>query len=169
MTSTSTDFKPTIEDFDQWTEKNDEEAFASIAQNYKVRHIIKGDVYWALVPGGRTYKLPLSMSIDDFTRLSNTSDDTESVEQLKRILSAFAGDKQAKALNGEPVQVVFNLLSDYATLSCARREPHWENPMVLPPARRTWECDPSRFHGTWVESAGRSWRQAPLRRRDSAP
>lgn len=79
MTSTSTDFKPTVEDFDQWTEKNDEEAFASIAQNYKVRHIIKGDVYWALVPGGRTYKLPLSMSIDDFTRLSNTSDDTESV------------------------------------------------------------------------------------------
>ena len=78
-----------------------------------MRHIIKGDVYWALVPGGRTYKLPLSMSIDDFTRLSNTSDDTESVEQLKRILSAFAGDKQAKALNGEPVQVVFNLLSDY--------------------------------------------------------
>lgn len=113
MTSTSTDFKPTVEDFDQWTEENDEEAFASIAQNYKVRHIIKGDVYWALVPGGRTYKLPLSMSIDDFTRLSNTSDDTESVEQLKRILSAFAGDKQAKALNGEPVQVVFNLLSDY--------------------------------------------------------
>lgn len=113
MTSTSTDFKPTVEDFDQWTEKNDEEAFASIAQNYKVRHIIKGDVYWALVPGGRTYKLPLSMSIDDFTKLSNTSDDTESVEQLKRILSAFAGDKQAKALNGEPVQVVFNLLSDY--------------------------------------------------------
>lgn len=113
MTSTSTDFKPTVEDFDQWTEKNDEEAFPSIAQNYKVRHIIKGDVYWALVPGGRTYKLPLSMSIDDFTRLSNTSDDTESVEQLKRILSAFAGDKQAKALNGEPVQVVFNLLSDY--------------------------------------------------------
>lgn len=44
MTSTSTDFKPTVEDFDQWTEKNDEEAFASIAQNYKVRHIIKGDV-----------------------------------------------------------------------------------------------------------------------------
>lgn len=78
-----------------------------------MRHIIKGDVYWALVPGGRTYKLPLSMSIDDFTKLSNTSDDTESVEQLKRILSAFAGDKQAKALNGEPVQVVFNLLSDY--------------------------------------------------------
>lgn len=102
MTSTSTDFKPTVEDFDQWTGKNDEEAFASIAQNYKVRHIIKGDVYWALVPGGRTYKLPLSMSIDDFTRLSNTSDDTESVEQLKRILSAFAGDKQAKQLNGEP-------------------------------------------------------------------
>ena len=98
MTSTSTDFKPTVEDFDQWTEKNDEEAFASIAQNYKVRHIIKGDVYWALVPGGRTYKLPLSMSIDDFTRLSNTSDDTESVEQLKRMLSAFAGtghDRQA--------------------------------------------------------------------------
>ena len=71
------------------------------------------DGTYPLVPGGRTYKLPLSMSIDDFTRLSNTSDDTESVEQLKRILSAFAGDKQAKALNGEPVQVVFNLLSDY--------------------------------------------------------
>ena len=53
------------------------------------------------------------MSIDDFTRLSNTSDDTESVEQLKRMLSAFAGDKQAEQLNGEPVQVVFNLLSDY--------------------------------------------------------
>ena len=29
------------------------------------------------------------------------------------MLSAFAGDKQAEQLNGEPVQVVFNLLSDY--------------------------------------------------------
>ena len=104
---------PTIAEFDDWDETKETEALAEVAKQVKVRHIIKGDVYWALVPGGRTYKLPLSMSIDDFTRLSNTSDDTESVEQLKRILSAFAGDKQAKALNGEPVQVVFNLLSDY--------------------------------------------------------
>ncbi len=57
------------------------------------------------------------LSIHDFEALSSAADDSESIEQIKRILTQFAGEEQAKKLEDGPTQIAFNLLQDYgATL-----------------------------------------------------
>lgn len=106
----------TIEEFDAWNDKAEAEALAAAAQKVSVRHIIKNNEYWALTPSGHIYKLPLFLSIENFDALSNAASDTESVEQIKRILAVFAGDEQAKQLEREPMQVAFNLIQDYGQL-----------------------------------------------------
>lgn len=104
---------PSIAEFEDWDEIREAEALAEVANQVKVRHIIKNSEYWALTPGGTVYKLPLYLSIADFEALSNTQTDTESLEQVKRILTVFAGDEQAERLEHEPMQVAFNLIQDY--------------------------------------------------------
>ena len=104
---------PTIAEFDDWDETKETEALAEVAKQVKVRHIIKNNEYWALTPGGTVYKLPLYLSIADFEALSGASTDTDSLDQVKRILTVFAGDEQAKQLEREPMQVAFNLIQDY--------------------------------------------------------
>lgn len=112
MTS-NTEWTPNTADFDAWTDVAEAEAIAQVGERVKVRHLIKNDEYWALAPGGTIYKLPLFLSIADFEALSNTQTDTESIEQVKRILTVFAGDEQAERLEHEPMQVAFNLIQDY--------------------------------------------------------
>lgn len=104
---------PSIAEFEDWDETREAEALAEVANQVKVRHIIKNNEYWALTSGGTVYKLPLYLSIADFEALSNTQTDTESLDQVKRILTVFAGDEQAKQLEREPMQVAFNLIQDY--------------------------------------------------------
>ena len=104
---------PSIAEFDDWDETKETEALAEVANQVKVRHIIKDNEYWALTPGGTVYKLPLYLSIADFEALSGASTDTDSLDQVKRILTVFAGDEQAKQLEREPMQVAFNLIQDY--------------------------------------------------------
>lgn len=112
-----TNTTPTLADFDNWTEQDESNAIAEAAAKTKIRHIIKNGEYWALAPGGSIYKLPLFLSISDFEALSAATDDTESIEQINRILTVFAGEDQAKQLEKEPYQVAINLLQDYgATL-----------------------------------------------------
>ena len=104
---------PSIAEFEDWDETREAEALAEVANQVKVRHIIKNNEYWALAPGGTVYKLPLYLSIADFEALSGASTDTDSLDQVKRILTVFAGDEQAKQLEREPMQVAFNLIQDY--------------------------------------------------------
>ena len=104
---TATEWTPTLEDFENWTDDDEQSALDAIASRMKIRHIIKNDEYWALAPGGVIYKLPMFLSIHDFEALSSAADDSESIEQIKRILTQFAGEEQ----------IAFNLLQDYgATL-----------------------------------------------------
>lgn len=118
MTTTAKEWTPTPADFDDWDETKEKEALAIVAENTKVRHIIKNSEYWALAPGGAIYKLPLYLSISDFEKLSAAETDAESIEQVKLILTAFAGEEQARKLEHEPHQVAINLLMDYgATLA----------------------------------------------------
>lgn len=114
--ATTKAWTPTTADFDAWDEQAEAEAIAETAKQVKVRHIIRNGEYWALAPGGTIYKLPIYLSIADFEALSNTQSDTESIEQVKRILTVFAGEKQAKKLEKEPMQVAFNLIQDYGAL-----------------------------------------------------
>lgn len=116
MATTNKAWTPTTADFDAWNEQDEAEAIAETAKQVKVRHIIKNNEYWALAPSGHIYKLPLFLSIEDFDALSDAASDTESVEQIKRILAVFAGDEQARDLEKEPMQVAFNLLQDYGLM-----------------------------------------------------
>lgn len=116
MATTNKAWTPTTADFDAWNEQDEAEAIAETAKQVKVRHIIKNNEYWALAPSGHIYKLPLFLSIENFDALSNAVSDTESVEQIKRILAVFAGDEQARDLEKEPMQVAFNLLQDYGLM-----------------------------------------------------
>ena len=45
-----------------------------------------------------------------FEALSSAADDSESIEQIKRILTQFAGEEQAKKLEDGPTQIAFSLL-----------------------------------------------------------
>lgn len=113
MTKTN---EPTLDEFDNWTDDDEQVAFENAKKLYQIKHVIKGDTYYARTPDNTLYKLPLSLSIHEFEALSNTDNDVESIAQLKKLLRDFAGAKQAESLEKQPVQVVINLLSDYATI-----------------------------------------------------
>lgn len=139
---------PTIAEFDDWDETKETEALAEVAKQVKVRHIIKNNEYWALTPGGTVYKLPLYLSIADFEALSGASTDTDSLDQVKRILTVFAGDEQAKQLEREPMQVAFNM----GRRSPNRRASNWENRRLLPnPQLRRRSKDTRRLRPIRVE------------------
>jgi hypothetical protein len=104
---------PELSEFDEWDEQAESQALEELAARSKVKHIIKGDLFWALAPRGRIYKLPLALSITDFEALVNAQSDSESIEQIKTILHAFAGEAQAKQLESEPIQVMQAIINDY--------------------------------------------------------
>lgn len=112
----STTSMPSVEEFEHWDDNKDDEAIAQAVNTFKVRHIIKNDKYYARTPNGTIYTLPIALSINDFEALSTLGDDTEAISQLKRIIKAFAGAEQANSIETQPVQVVMNLLNDYATI-----------------------------------------------------
>lgn len=104
---------PELSEFDEWNDEVEAKALEALAASSKTRHIIKGDLFWALAPQGHIYKLPLALSITDFEALANAQTDSESIEQIKSILHAFAGEKQARQLESEPIQVMQSILNDY--------------------------------------------------------
>lgn len=107
---------PSAADFDAWTAEDEEQELEASAERMKVKHLIKGDDVWFLAPNGHIYKLPLTLSIDDFVRLSDLQSNTEQIQTLKDILAAFAGKDAAKKLSKEPAMVPFNILNDYGAI-----------------------------------------------------
>lgn len=104
---------PTVEEFDTWDEKKETEALAKTARQYCVRHIIKGDSVWFLVPGGHVYHLPLNLSIDDFLALEESVSDSDQIKAVAGILESFAGKSEADRLRKEPMLVTLNLIGIY--------------------------------------------------------
>lgn len=104
---------PSADDFDAWTQEDEEKALEASAEQMKVKHLIKDGSVWFLAPHGHIYKLPLNLSIDDFVRLSDLQSNTEQIQTLRDILAAFAGEDAAKELAKEPAMVPFNILNDY--------------------------------------------------------
>ncbi|MCI8753718.1 MAG: hypothetical protein HFJ39_02440 [Bifidobacterium pseudolongum] len=111
------DKTPTKAEFDAWTPETEHEALAAIGEAFHVRHIIKGDTFWALAPNGKVYKLPLGLSIKDFEALSaEGNSDVQSISAVKDLIRSFAGPEQAESLEAQPVQVVMNILNQYGTV-----------------------------------------------------
>ena len=71
------------------------------------------------------------LSIHDFEALSSAADDSESIEQIKRILTQFAGEEQAKKLEDGPTQIAFSLLQDYGATLMKTQASNWENRRIL--------------------------------------
>ncbi|KFI65892.1 hypothetical protein [Bifidobacterium cuniculi] len=104
---------PTLDDFDNWGEEDDAKAYAAIAGNFRVKHVIKGDTWWALTPAGNIYRLPLALSYKSFQKLSELEDVGDQLDTVTDLLETFAGKDQAARIETEPVQVVINLVTDY--------------------------------------------------------
>lgn len=106
---------PTLADFNNWTAADDDAAIRQAATSFDVKHVIKNNQYWALAPGGRIYKLPLALSLDDYGRFMNAKNDMESIDGLRDMLNTFS-PTQGEQIATEPIQVLQNLLSDYAAI-----------------------------------------------------
>lgn len=107
---------PSADDFDAWTQEDEDKALEASAEQMKVKHLIKDSSVWFLAPHGHIYKLPLNLSIDDFVRLSDIKSDVEQIQTLKDMLTAFAGEEAAKELAKEPVMVPMNILNAYGEI-----------------------------------------------------
>lgn len=107
---------PSAADFDAWTADDEEKALEAVAEQMKVKHLIKDGSVWFLAPHGHIYKLPLALSIDDFVKLSDIKSDVEQIQTLKDMLTAFAGEEAAKELAKEPVMVPMNILNAYGEI-----------------------------------------------------
>ena len=107
------DAAPSVDEFMSWSDQDETDAIKAARESYTVRHVLKNGEYWALLPGGHVYKLPLALSIDDFDRLGNAATDTESIQALRVLLETFGGREQAALLAKDPVQAVMNMLTDY--------------------------------------------------------
>ncbi len=104
---------PSEEEFDAWNDELEEEAVKEAAKNMMVKHLIKGDSFFAMTPSGDVYRLPLSISIDQFSELE-TVDDADSIEGLKKIIGSF-GSEYASKLEAEPIVTVTDLMRKYVT------------------------------------------------------
>ena len=71
---------PSADDFDAWTQEDEDKALEASAEQMKVKHLIKDGSVWFLAPHGHIYKLPLNLSIDDFVRLSDLQSNTEQIQ-----------------------------------------------------------------------------------------
>lgn len=109
----SKNMTPTVEEFEAWTAEDEAKALQESAEAMNVKHIIRDGNVWFLAPKGHVYKLPLSLSIDDFVRLSELQSNSEQIQMLKGILETFAGEDAAKELSKEPAMVPFNILNAY--------------------------------------------------------
>ena len=107
---------PSAADFDAWTQEDEDKALQAAAEQMKVKHLIKDGSVWFLAPHGQIYKLPLALSIDDFARLSDLQSDTEQIQALKDMLTAFTGEDAALQLAKESVMVSMNILTDYGEI-----------------------------------------------------
>ena len=107
---------PSAADFDAWTAEDEEKALEAVATQMDVKHLIKDGSVWFLAPHGHIYKLPLALSIDDFVKLSDIKSDVEQIQTLKDMLTAFAGEEEAKELAKEPVMVPMNILNAYGEI-----------------------------------------------------
>lgn len=107
---------PSAADFESWTQEDEDKALEVAAEQMKVKHLIKDGSIWFLAPHGNIYKLPLALSIDDFARLSDLQSDTEQIQALKDMLTAFAGEDVARQLAKEPVMVPMNILNAYGEI-----------------------------------------------------
>ena len=112
----ASDAAPSVDEFMSWSDQDESDAIKAARESYTVRHVLKNGEYWALLPGGHVYKLPLALSIDDFDRLGNAANDTESIQALRVLLETFGGREQATLLAKEPVQAVMNMLTDYGDM-----------------------------------------------------
>nr|DAD94626.1 MAG TPA: hypothetical protein [Siphoviridae sp. ctfdk3]DAZ05363.1 MAG TPA: hypothetical protein [Caudoviricetes sp.] len=107
---------PSAADFDAWTAEDEDKALEAVATQMDVKHLIKDGSVWFLAPHGHIYKLPLALSIDDFVKLSDIKSDVEQIQTLKDMLTAFAGEEEAKELAKEPVMVPMNILNAYGEI-----------------------------------------------------
>ena len=107
---------PSAADFDAWTQEDEDKALEAVATQMDVKHLIKDGSVWFLAPHGHIYKLPLALSIDDFVKLSDIKSDVEQIQTLKDMLTAFAGEEEAKELAKEPVMVPMNILNAYGEI-----------------------------------------------------
>lgn len=107
---------PSADDFDAWTQEDEDKALEAVATQMDVKHLIKDGSVWFLAPHGHIYKLPLALSIDDFVKLSDIKSDVEQIQTLKDMLTAFAGEEAAKELAKEPVMVPMNILNAYGEI-----------------------------------------------------
>ena len=106
---------PTLADFNNWTAADDDDAIRQAATGFDVKHVIKNNQYWALAPSGHVYKLPIALSLDDYGRFMNAKNDMESIDGLRDMLNTFS-PAQGAQIAGEPIQVLQNLLTDYAAI-----------------------------------------------------
>ena len=107
---------PSAADFDAWTAEDEDKALEAVATQMDVKHLIKDGSVWFLAPHGHIYKLPVALSIDDFVKLSDIKSDVEQIQTLKDMLTAFAGEEEAKELAKEPVMVPMNILNAYGEI-----------------------------------------------------
>ena len=107
---------PSAADFDAWTAEDEDKALEAVATQMDVKHLIKDGSVWFLAPHCHIYKLPLALSIDDFVKLSDIKSDVEQIQTLKDMLTAFAGEEEAKELAKEPVMVPMNILNAYGEI-----------------------------------------------------
>lgn len=104
---------PSEEEFDAWSDELEEEAVKEAAENMKVKHLIKGDSFFALAPSRAVYRLPLSISIDQFSELEAV-DDADSIDGLKKVIGSFSPECASK-LEAEPIVTVTDLMRKYVT------------------------------------------------------
>lgn len=106
-------WEPTDDDFDSWDEERDAAAFSELSRAFAVRHAIGDRHYFAKTPDGRTYKLPLGISLATFEALT-VDDELDSIAAFKGLLAEIAPG-QVESLELEPIQTIVSLIQDYMT------------------------------------------------------
>lgn len=105
------EIEPTAEEFEAWDESMLEEAVKEAAEAFKVKWMVKGMGFYAQLPSGKVYRLPLGISAATFEELANV-DDSQAVEVFRSLFRAFA-PKRVEDLENEPIQSVMGMMERY--------------------------------------------------------
>lgn len=104
------EFKPTIEDFENWTEEKEQAEFERIADANKVMYVIGDNTLFVRTSAGNVYRLPMCPSYAEVAAIQSGTDN-DALEHLCRLIEDGKGGADAvERFKAEPLQTMVKVL-----------------------------------------------------------
>lgn len=104
------EFEPTIEDFENWTEEEEQAEFERIADANKVMYVIGDSTLFVRTSAGNVYRLPMCPSYAEVSAIESGTNDDAFVHLCTLIEGGKGGTDAVERFQSEPLQTMVNII-----------------------------------------------------------